>query len=172
MWMRCNIPMARGLGFSGAVRVGAAALAVVQRGDAIDTAAGEILDVATELEGHGDNVAASLHGGVVAFVGGRAIPFALGPVLVLGGVRRLGARRDHLHQRVTTHVAHQRRREPTPSTTSPERRSSPWRSPTTTPPCCSVRPTIGCIKRSACRPWQEHRTRSAPALRRVRGARG
>ncbi len=81
MWMRCNIPMARGLGFSGAVRVGAAALAVAQREDSIGTAAGEILEVATELEGHGDNVAASLHGGLVAFVGGRAIPFALGPVL-------------------------------------------------------------------------------------------
>lgn len=81
MWMRCNIPMARGLGFSGAVRVGAAALAVVQDGDTISDAADDILRVTTELEGHGDNAAASLRGGIVAFVDGTAIPFRLGPVL-------------------------------------------------------------------------------------------
>ena len=81
MWMRCNIPMARGLGFSGAVRVGAAALAVVQAGRRISGAVDDILAATTELEGHGDNVAASLHGGVIAFVDDRAIPFRLGPVL-------------------------------------------------------------------------------------------
>ncbi len=81
LWMRCNIPMARGLGFSGAVRVGVAALAVVQAGRQISGAVDDILAVTTELEGHGDNVAASLHGGVVAFVDDRAIPFRLGPVL-------------------------------------------------------------------------------------------
>ena len=81
MWMRCNIPMARGLGFSGAVRVGAAALAVVQAGRQISGAVDDILAATTELEGHGDNVAASVHGGVVAFVDARAIPFLLGPVL-------------------------------------------------------------------------------------------
>ncbi|MGB3737565.1 MAG: hypothetical protein WA964_21610 [Ilumatobacter sp.] len=81
MWLRTNIPMARGLGFSGAVRVGAAALAVAQSGRSIDDGAGEILAVTTDLEGHGDNVAASLHGGVVAYVEGRAIPFVVGPVL-------------------------------------------------------------------------------------------
>ncbi|MFT6291146.1 MAG: homoserine kinase [Ilumatobacter sp.] len=81
MWMRCNIPMARGLGFSGAVRVGAAALAVVQVGRTISDGASEILELTTELEGHGDNVAASLHGGLVAFVEGRSIPFLVGPKL-------------------------------------------------------------------------------------------
>jgi len=81
MWLRTNIPMARGLGFSGAVRVGAAALAVAQSGRAIEDGVTEILEVAAELEGHGDNVAASLHGGVVAYVQGRAIPFVVGPVL-------------------------------------------------------------------------------------------
>lgn len=81
MWLRCNIPMARGLGFSGAVRVGAAALAVVQAGRAIGDETDAILELAAELEGHGDNVAASLHGGVVAYVEGRAIPFAIGPVI-------------------------------------------------------------------------------------------
>lgn len=81
MWLRTNIPMGRGLGFSGAVRVGAAALAIVQSGGSIEDGADEILATATELEGHGDNVAASLHGGVVAYVEGRAVPFVVGPVL-------------------------------------------------------------------------------------------
>lgn len=81
MWLRTNIPMARGLGFSGAVRVGAASLAVVQSGRVIHEAADEILSVTSELEGHGDNAAASLNGGVVAYVEGRAVPFVVGPVL-------------------------------------------------------------------------------------------
>lgn len=88
IWMRCDIPMARGLGFSGAARVAAASLAVVQRtgdiehhGGAIDSAAAEILAVAATLEGHGDNVAASLHGGVTAFVDGRAVRIGLGPII-------------------------------------------------------------------------------------------
>ncbi len=81
MWLRTNIPMGRGLGFSGAVRVGAAALAAVQSDRTVANRAAEILAVTAELEGHGDNVAASLHGGVVAYVGGRAHHFLIGPVL-------------------------------------------------------------------------------------------
>lgn len=90
LWMRCNIPMGRGLGFSGAARVGGAALAVAQRSagsdagiasDPIADAAGEILARTASLEGHGDNVAASLLGGIVAYVDGRAVPLRLGPVI-------------------------------------------------------------------------------------------
>ena len=81
MWSRTNIPMARGLGFSGAVRVGAASLAVAQAGNSLADGAEQILAVAADLEGHGDNVAASLHGGVVAYVDRRAVPFVVGPVL-------------------------------------------------------------------------------------------
>jgi homoserine kinase len=81
IWLRSSIPMARGLGFSGAVRVGAAGLAVVQGGRSIVDAEADILAIAVELEGHGDNVAASLHGGVVAYVDGRIVPFRLGSVL-------------------------------------------------------------------------------------------
>jgi len=85
LWMRTNIPMARGLGFSGAVRVAAAgAGAVVAAGgglEALDDRRDEILAVSAELEGHGDNVAASVAGGVVAFVDGQIVPFRLGPVL-------------------------------------------------------------------------------------------
>lgn len=83
MWMRCNIPMARGLGFSGAARVGAAALAVVQSGGESGLAerSAEILSYTTELEGHGDNVAASLHGGVTAFVEGDDLSIPVGPTM-------------------------------------------------------------------------------------------
>jgi len=80
MWIRCNIPMARGLGFSGAARVGAAALAVVQQEHSIAARSDEILDLTAGLEGHGDNVAASLFGGVTAFVEGRAIRIPVGPI--------------------------------------------------------------------------------------------
>lgn len=84
-WMRSNIPMARGLGFSGALRVAAAALAAATRRDdpamALAAGSGDVLRVAAELEGHGDNAAASLQGGVVAYVDGRAVPLPLGPVL-------------------------------------------------------------------------------------------
>lgn len=90
IWMRCRIPVARGLGFSGAARVGAAALAAVQQSavpeTAIDDAAGEILAVTSRLEGHGDNVAASLLGGVVAHVDGRALAMRVGPVLAAAAV--------------------------------------------------------------------------------------
>lgn len=86
MWMRCNIPMARGLGFSGAARVAAAALAVVQEADTPSTtsiveSSDRILAVASELEGHGDNAAASLFGGVTAYVDGDAVAIAIGPVM-------------------------------------------------------------------------------------------
>ncbi len=81
VWLRTNIPMARGLGFSGAVRVGAAALAVAQAGRDIADSESAIIGVAGELEGHADNAAASLHGGVVAWVQDRAVPFLVGPVL-------------------------------------------------------------------------------------------
>ena len=85
VWMRCSIPMARGLGFSGAVRVAAAALAAVQTGggapDAIHDRRDDILGVTSRLEGHGDNVAASLVGGVTAYVEGMVVPFVVGPTL-------------------------------------------------------------------------------------------
>jgi homoserine kinase len=83
MWMRCDIPMARGLGFSGAARVAAAALAVVQSdgGDGLAERSAEILSYTTELEGHGDNVAASLHGGVTAFVEGDSVSIPIGPTM-------------------------------------------------------------------------------------------
>lgn len=80
LWERCGIPAGRGLGFSGAVRVAGAALARAQRAvdelDDDDRAA--ILSVTAELEGHADNVAASLYGGVVATAGGKVARVPLG----------------------------------------------------------------------------------------------
>ena len=86
IWLRNSIPMARGLGFSGAVRVGAGALAVAstarsQPDDAVRERAVDVLEVAARLEGHADNVAASLHGGVTAYANGRVIDVPVGPVL-------------------------------------------------------------------------------------------
>jgi homoserine kinase len=89
LWLRSSIPMARGLGFSGAARVGGAALAVVRMADdpATDltrdlaTEPSQVLATAARLERHGDNAAASVFGGVVAWVDGRVIPLRVGPRL-------------------------------------------------------------------------------------------
>jgi homoserine kinase len=76
LWVRSEIPMGRGLGFSGAVRVGGAVLGVSQ---SCGTPFGDrslmqrVIDVTANLEGHADNVSASLLGGVVATNGGRAV---------------------------------------------------------------------------------------------------
>ncbi len=88
LWVRSPIPMGRGLGFSGAARIAGLVLATVERdGPAADVRAAspDILALATELEGHADNVAASLFGGVVATAGGRAVQVPLGvdPVVVV-----------------------------------------------------------------------------------------
>lgn len=88
VWVRGAIPMARGLGFSGAMRVGGLALAAVQRaGNALDleAVAPVVLEHAVELEGHADNVAASLRGGLVATAAGRAVrvPLGLAPGVVV-----------------------------------------------------------------------------------------
>lgn len=76
VWVRSEIPMGRGLGFSGAVRVGGAVLGVLQSRHAasLDVAMTQtVIDVTARLEGHADNVAASLLGGVVGTNGRRAV---------------------------------------------------------------------------------------------------
>lgn len=75
------IPSGRGLGFSGAMRVGGLLAAAAQRGAAAGSKSADRLAVlagAVELEGHADNVAASLLGGVVATAAGHAVPLPLG----------------------------------------------------------------------------------------------
>lgn len=80
VWVRSEIPMGRGLGFSGAVRVGGALCGVAESGADTSTDATRqyVLDVTTHLEGHADNVAASLLGGVVGTNGHRAVRVPLG----------------------------------------------------------------------------------------------
>ena len=90
VWMRGSIPMGRGLGFSGAARVGGAALAVVRGAEDPSTAlhdgAENILRTSSGLEGHTDNVAASLYGGVVASVDRAALPLSVGPMIAAATV--------------------------------------------------------------------------------------
>ncbi|MBU6315372.1 MAG: homoserine kinase [Acidobacteria bacterium] len=89
LWVRSPIPVGRGMGFSGAVRVGGAVAAHAQQHgtdpEALADAMPALLHLATELEGHADNVAASLYGGVVATAGGRAVrvPLSFDPAMVM-----------------------------------------------------------------------------------------
>lgn len=86
VWVRSPIPMGRGLGFSGAARVAGLLLAAAQRGAPdVVSCADEVLAHGTALEGHADNVAASLHGGVVATADDLVVrvPLALDPVVVV-----------------------------------------------------------------------------------------
>lgn len=86
VWTQTNIPMGRGLGFSGAVRIGGVVAAEVQqRGvDTWSRETSQALHIGTELEGHADNVAASLYGSIVATADGRVvkIPTSLDPVFI------------------------------------------------------------------------------------------
>lgn len=82
LWWRSAIPPGRGLGFSGAARVAGALLGTAVAGglDAVSA-----LAIACELEGHPDNAAASMLGGVVASAGGRSVrvPMGFEPAVVV-----------------------------------------------------------------------------------------
>ncbi|MDQ1460790.1 MAG: homoserine kinase [Actinomycetota bacterium] len=75
--VRAGFPGGRGLGFSGAARVGGLVAAYAQQRKSLRDARPAILRTAGGLEGHFDNVAASLYGGVVAVAGGRAVRIPL-----------------------------------------------------------------------------------------------
>ncbi len=81
LWVRTSIPMSRGLGYSGAVRVGGAAVAAIQQGggrDATEVVRGaDVLEVAARLEGHGDNALASQRGGVTLYDPARPVELRL-----------------------------------------------------------------------------------------------
>jgi homoserine kinase len=89
LWERCSIPAGRGMGYSGAVRVGGVLLAMAQQAGAGFTPTANDLHAAlvltAELEGHADNVAASLYGGIVATADGRVVqvPLAMEPAIVV-----------------------------------------------------------------------------------------
>lgn len=76
--VRAQFPGGRGLGYSGASRVAGLLAAHAQAGRSAWEARAEILREATSLEGHADNVAASLYGGIVAVAGGRVVRIPLG----------------------------------------------------------------------------------------------
>lgn len=65
VWVSNAIPMGRGLGFSGAVRVGGIVAAELQQRGTWTRDDSRALELGTELEGHMDNVAPSLYGGIV-----------------------------------------------------------------------------------------------------------
>jgi len=77
IWSHDGIPMGRGLGFSGAARVGGALLAIAQREGVVAANSHEArlaaFGVASELEGHPDNAAASALGGLTVAAAGRAV---------------------------------------------------------------------------------------------------
>jgi homoserine kinase len=80
--------MGRGLGFSGSARVAGLVAALAQRHGPgfhpLDEAE-QLLHVATALEGHADNIAPSIFGGVVASAGGHAVrvPLPFEPAVVV-----------------------------------------------------------------------------------------
>ncbi len=89
LWVRSQMPMGKGLGFSGAARVAGCVLAHAEKHGAekkaFDDAKLEILRTASELEGHPENAAASMFGGFVASVDGFAvrIPTPLDPAIIV-----------------------------------------------------------------------------------------
>lgn len=75
--VRSRFPGGRGLGFSAAARVAGLLAVHAQRGHSAREARAETLRVATELEGHADNAAAALYGGVVAVAGRHVVRIPL-----------------------------------------------------------------------------------------------
>jgi homoserine kinase len=81
--VRASFPGGRGLGYSAAARVAGLLAARVQRDLPLRDARRAVLHDAALLEGHADNAAASLYGGIVAVAGGRAVRFPLGRELAV-----------------------------------------------------------------------------------------
>jgi homoserine kinase len=83
LWERSPIPMGRGLGYSAAARIGGLMLGLAQQG--LSDAPDRVLAEAIALEGHADNAAAAVLGGVVVTTGARSIrvPMQLDPAVVV-----------------------------------------------------------------------------------------
>jgi homoserine kinase len=71
--VRSRFPGGRGLGFSAAARVAGLLAVHAQQGGSPRAARAETLRIATELEGHADNAAAAIYGGVVAVAARRVV---------------------------------------------------------------------------------------------------
>jgi homoserine kinase len=83
--VRTDFPPGRGMGFSGAARVAGVVAAAMQRGEPWHDQRASLLEVAARLEGHADNAAASMFGGLVVVAGDRCVrvPSAVNPEIVL-----------------------------------------------------------------------------------------
>lgn len=79
-----EIPRARGLGSSAAVMVATAA--AVARAEGVEPDRARIYEIVTPIEGHGDNVAASVYGGLTAVgpEGPRSLPLSTDLVPIVG----------------------------------------------------------------------------------------
>jgi homoserine kinase len=75
--VRARFPGGRGLGYSAAARVAGLLAAHAQLGHSVREARAETLRTATDLEGHADNAAAALYGGVVAVAGRHVVRIPL-----------------------------------------------------------------------------------------------
>ena len=72
-----TIPPARGLGFSGTARIAGLLAAAVQQGKTLEECRRWLFLEATELEGHPDNVAPAVFGGVTVAVDDRVVKIPL-----------------------------------------------------------------------------------------------
>lgn len=83
--IRHDFPAGRGMGFSGAARVAGVVAAAVQRGDDWRSRRAELLALAAVFEGHSDNAAASMYGGLTVTAGDRCVrvPSPLQPSVIL-----------------------------------------------------------------------------------------
>jgi len=75
--VRARFPGGRGLGYSAAARVAGLLAAHAQHGNSARAVRSEVLRAATDLEGHSDNAAAALYGGVVAVAGRHVVRIPL-----------------------------------------------------------------------------------------------
>jgi|GEM_PF-6248198 len=62
IWFGHNLEPGRGLGFSAAARAAGAAVAFMEDGASLEESKDAVFKIVTELEGHGDNAAASVYG--------------------------------------------------------------------------------------------------------------
>lgn len=100
-----DIPRSRGLGSSSAVAVAVAAAAMRAHGEVPESA--RLFAIATELEGHPDNAAAAVYGGLVVASGDLMRRLPLHPRLVfIAGVPKQKLPTSHARQALPPSVSH------------------------------------------------------------------
>jgi homoserine kinase len=88
------IPRSRGLGSSSAVTTAAAAAAA--RADGREPSSADLFAIVAGLEGHGDNAAAAVYGGLVAVAGEQILHLAVSPELrIVVGIPNSKLSTDH-----------------------------------------------------------------------------